>query len=331
MRSIGMLFHGGGRETVYKVCSFAALAVLLALLVNHVSGLATASSADAPRLLLWIRWEGILLAVVGLVALVTRPRGGVQAALYTPVRIDTDERRTRYAKRGLILLVGLYRPQPNSPAAELGPGDWLSLAQEGDYGSLHLEKSNLHLAIEAVQAHAIRLEHCWILATASSGTPPAPKALEDTDRGSGADVRSFLLVTEDSHQVRAPWRPGSYDYVPVLVEYLRKNNLVSANCKFHHGTDYNLNFDVDDVSVSEETRRVVDRIFEEAKRLGLGARDMAADISSCPRNMVLGMVLACLDKERDVQFIGTNYDANGMPVGGLVPILYTFSPRMATK
>ncbi len=324
MRSIGMPFHRGGRGTVYKVCSFAALAVLLALLVNHVSGLATASAADAPRLLLWIRCEGILLAVVGLVALVTRPRGGIQAALY-PVKIDTDKRRTRYAKRALIVVVVLFRPQPDSPAAKLSPEDWLSLAQKLDYQSLHLDKSNLDLAIKAVQADATRLEHCWLLATASSGTPPAPKAPEDTEVGSGARMQ-FLL-----RDVGALWRPGSYDYVPVLVEYLLKNNLVSANCEFHHGTDYNLSFDVDDVSVSEETRRVVDRIFEEAKRLGLGARDMAADISSCPRNMVLGMVLACLDEERDVQFMGTNYDANGMPVGGLVPILYTFSPRMETK
>lgn len=296
MRSICERARHDMAGVVYSICSFVAVVVLLGLLLNHASGLATAGPGDRPRLVAWIRWEAVTLAVVGVLAVVTRPRRGTRVNLYTPLRLDAPDRRRRYAKRGLIVLVGLYRPQPGSPAAKLGPADWLPLAQQLDWKSLDLPRSNLNLAIEAVRAHADRLEHCWLLATASRNG-----------------------------------QPGSYDYVPVLEKYLRDNAIVPPDCQFHHGPEYNISFRIDDVSVSEETRRVVERVFDEAGKLGLRPRDVAADFTSCPRNMVLGMVLACLDEERDVQFMGTDYDADGSQVGDLVPILYSFAPQLTTK
>jgi hypothetical protein len=36
------------------------------------------------------------------------------------------------------------------------------------------------------------------------------------------------------------------------------------------------------------------------------------------------MILACLDSDRDIQMIGTHYDAEGRPTGTLFPIVFKF-------
>jgi len=117
----------------------------------------------------------------------------------------------------------------------------------------------------------------------------------------------------------------SAPYALPLARYLKDR--VAPDCVYHHGPEYSATFRADDLMVCEATKDLTERILSEAEsEHELRAPDVACDFSSCPRNMALGMILACLDGRRDVQFVGTDYDEAGNPTGGLFPIVYRFHP-----
>ena len=217
-------------------------------------------------------------------------RGGVYVEMYAPVALDNQQAQRLYAKHGLIVLVGLYRPHQGSRAQGLSPQQHLDYARRCDYQPLDLPKSTLGTAIAAVKAHSTRLEHCWFVTTTSLGN-----------------------------------QPSALDFIPVLEKYLKDQ--VSSKCQYHYGPNYAITFRENDLSVSEMTRSLVNGIFDEArKEHQIGSLEIVCDYTSCPRSMALGMILACLAKDRDVQFVGARYDDQGRPVGDLFPILYRFSP-----
>jgi len=74
----------------------------------------------------------------------------VHAETRVPLKLDTEDRRRQYAKRGLIVLVGVFRPNRGSRAESLPVEERLALAERGDYTGLDLPNSNLALAIAAV-------------------------------------------------------------------------------------------------------------------------------------------------------------------------------------
>lgn len=162
-----------------------------------------------------------------------------------------------------------------------------------NFKRLQLENSNLQPMLYALKAHASQLQHCWLIATIGSEAP------------------------------------GSLPYARVIAEYLRQCQ--GVQCTFHYGNAYALPLD-DDTDVLQKTYDLLTkRIFREAVQLNLLPQDLVADFTAGLRSMTLGMVLACLDKERDIEFVGTRYDHDAKPTGGLTPIVFSFEPEMKSN
>jgi hypothetical protein len=209
-----------------------------------------------------------------------------------PVRtLRAEAEKRQQAHRGLIAFVSLYRPGRDSRASKK-PEDWQAAAARNDYQALDLPHSNLATTIEAIMSHTSQLEHCWLIGTTA------------TDLGV----------------------PGSSIYIPALIEYLRHER--GLKCTFHHGPECNLPLD-DDALVFTKTLDLVRHVFAQAEKegeVGLQAQEVIADFTGGTRSMTLGMILACLDGDRDIEMIGTHYDAAGNPKGPIFPIIFSFEP-----
>jgi len=195
------------------------------------------------------------------------------------------------ARKGLIVFVSYYKPVKIPPAERLSRETYLAAAKALDYETLQLEHSNLQPAIEAVITHASRLEHCWLISTVGRNGQEA----------------------------------GTHPYVDVLAHYLQEAR--QMKCQFHKGLEYAIPLDVDS-EITLQTRNKINQIFQEAEKLGLHSEDMVADFTGGFRSMTLGLILACLPRNRDIQFAGTHYDANGNPGEDLFPILFNFEPKI---
>lgn len=207
--------------------------------------------------------------------------------------LRTESERHQHARRGLIAFVSLYRPGRDSQASQK-PEGWAAAAAQKDYQALDLPHSNLATTIEAITSHASRLEHCWLIGTTAAD----------------------------------PSIPGSSIYIPALVEYFRHER--GLKCAFHYGPESGCDLSLDDDAlVFTKTLSLIRNIFVQAEKDGginLHAEEMIADFTSGIRSMTLGMLLACLDGDRDIQMIGTHYDAAGHWEGPLFPILFSFEP-----
>lgn len=224
--------------------------------------------------------------ILGLVFLWFAPKAEPSASIQTVI-LRTPEEQRRYAHRGVIVFVSLYHPVGGVPPAGPHQTDWLEAAQALAIEQLDLPHSSLAPALTAVLSHTSRLEHCWLIST----------------------------VSTDERQL------GSLVYVPLVVEYLRRHGVT---CAFHGGSDYAIVLD-DDALVCAKTYDLIRRIYREAiDRYGLKAPDLVADFTGCPRSMSLGLILASLHADRNVQLIGTRYDAAGRPTGPHFPILVSY-------
>lgn len=232
---------------------------------------------------------GLVAFVLG-IAVELRERKEIDVAIECPITITTPEEAREYARRGFIGFVPLYRPQPQSGGARLTAEQRLAAANALDFACLDLEHSNFWPTIQAVKTHASKLEHVWLLPTSGENTA------------------------------------ASAPYTNVLVEYLRPHLL--ATCRIHTGEDYAISLRRD----SEVLRRTYKRVraaLGEAEALKLSRRELVADMTTGMRSMVLGMVLACLDREHDIEFVGARYDANGDPIQtDTAPVIFSFEPHL---
>lgn len=212
----------------------------------------------------------------------------------TPIPLHNPLNRERYARRGLIAIASLYTPQPGTPAAALTPAQRLAAAQAEDYATLNFPQSNYAPLIKAATSHNKNLQHCWIISTRAASGDPAL---------------------------------SSHTYVPALVHYLRTQ--VKKGCHFYGHQDSSLVIPLeDDFRITETIHHIIQTIYRQAHAVGLSENDIVADITGGFRSLPLGMTLACLDKERIIQFVGTAYDENGRPTGDLFPILFTFEVEL---
>lgn len=144
-----------------------------------------------------------------------------------------------------------------------------------NYKRLDLENSNLGHNIEAILAHSHNLAHCWIV-------------------GSYCEDKSI---------------PSSTDYTEVLIEYLREEKGIT--CEFHYGKEYAVSLD-SDALICEKTYNLTTHIYKEArKRYKLKAKDIIADVTGGLKSMNLGMVMACMHEDQEIQIIGGKYNLNG--------------------
>ncbi len=71
--------------------------------------------------------------------------------------------------------------------------------------------------------------------------------------------------------------PGSSVFIPVLIEYLRREHNLA--CEFHYGSDYEIPLD-DDALVYHKSFELIQRIFAEAEGLGVLAQEVITDFTS---------------------------------------------------
>jgi len=256
----------------------------LALIINGVSNVL---GSDWRMLSVLVT----VFLVLGMVGLLLSPRSQVEARIEART-LRTDEEKKRYANRGLIAFISLYRPIKKSPPAGDNEAAWLNAARAMDYHGLCLEQSNLATVINAAVGHSSRLEHCWLIGTVSSD----------------------------------PNQPGSSDYGPAVVEFLKKEKGLA--CKFHTGPEYAIPLD-DDALVCTKTYDLVRRIYREAGRdFKIAPNEVIADFTGSFRSMTLGLILACLSVDKNIQLMGTRYDGAGHPVGPPVPIIFSYEPML---
>ena len=239
----------------------------------------------------WVAAIAAIFALItwGLSLAVDQKPSDIDVVIHSPQTIRTHVDVLYYARAGFVGFVPLFNPKRESSAAQLSMDERLDAARNLDFERLHLEESNLEPTIKAIRTHAQEgtLKHCWLLATVGQNAP------------------------------------GSLPYARLLAEYLSQEGL---GCEFHYGDRYTIPLD-DDALVLSKTYDLVKRVLEEANQLKITARDLVADITTGFRSMTLGMVLACLSRERDIEFIGTRYNEAGMPDrGGLTPIIFSFEP-----
>jgi hypothetical protein len=239
-------------------------------------------------LLPWVAAMAVISGVVGLALYVRQPLG-IEVAIKAPVTIRSPDEAKRYARRGFVGFAPLYTPKHGTPAENLTIEERLAAVEGLDFVRLHLWESNLQPTLEAILSHKDRLEHCWLLATR------------------GEEVA------------------GSLPYARLLAEYLRSQE--GVRCQFHYGEEYTISLN-DDALVLSKTYDQVRQVFQEAAQMGIPPSEMVADITTGVRSMTLGMILACLDRDQDIEFVGTHYDAQGRPTGDLFPIIFNFEPVM---
>jgi hypothetical protein len=209
----------------------------------------------------------------------------------TTARTESEKERT--AKKGLVTFVSLYNPLKSPTAGKLTPEEREKAAIEKNYHILDLENSNLQPVIEAICSHKSDLQHCWLIGTTN---------------------------TEKSK--------GSLMYQNVLIEFLQKEK--SVKCKFHFGEKYAIPID-DDALICEKTYKMIRDIFDKTPSFGLHVKDVIADFTGGIRSMVAGMVLSCLDRDNDIQLVGTKYNRIAQPEGPLFPIHISFEPEIKTQ
>lgn len=239
-------------------------------------------------LLPWVLLLALVSGLAGAVFFLRRPIG-IDVAIRSPRTIRSPEEAEQYARRGFVGFVPLYTPRRGSRAEALGPKEREAAVEALDFDLLDLENSNMRPTIEAILSHAQRLEHCWLLAT----------------RG-----KTFS---------------GSLPYARLLARYLNQQR--GLRCQFYCGEAYVIALD-DDALVLSKTYDQIQRVFHQAARLGLAPRDLVVDFTTGVRSMALGMILASLAGDQDVEFVGARYDENGQPGGDLFPIIFSFEPAL---
>ena len=233
----------------------------------------------------------ILFGVVILAATIYWSRSHpIEPRFQAPIPIRNRLDSERHAHRGLIACVSLYTPQKESPATKLTIPERVAAAQAGDYNKLALPQSNHAPLIKAFTSHSPKLEHCWLISTRSSDGKP---------------------------------EISSQTYVLPLVNYLKEQ--VENKCHFYGvGNDQLVISMQDDILTAVHVQKMIQGIYIQAGKLGLSEKEIVVDITGGFRSIPLGMILASLDKDRAVEFVGTAYNEAGQPVGELFPILFSF-------
>lgn len=172
----------------------------------------------------------ITLAFASIVLIIIKWRQRLEVDIdVDPIRDDTAAQQ--HAQRGLIVFLSLYQHLAKKLTVEQIRQAALNL----DYQTLELANTantNLGHPITAIKSHRTKLEHCWVVCTRATG--------------------------EGKNQ--------SLDYAPVFVEYITREILPQMH--MHYGEAYSVELD-DDAIVCRNTYRLIKKIYQEAKTLGL--------------------------------------------------------------
>lgn len=155
--------------------------------------------------------------------------------------------------------------------------------------------SNLYTLLTAIKAHGSTLEHIWLLGTAD------PKE----GKGSGSILAD-------------------------LTDYIGRNREslgLKKDPKIEHLETIPMDFDN---QVTECVRKTVDEVFDHAAYYGLKQSDIIADCTGGTKSMTLGVILACLEEDRDIQLVGSRYKEDGRPDGSSAfPMIFEYTTSRA--
>jgi hypothetical protein len=155
--------------------------------------------------------------------------------------------------------------------------------------------SNLYTLLTAIKAHGSSLEYIWLLGTAD------PKE----GKGSGSifkDVKDYINRNRESLGLTKEPKIEFLNTIPM---------------------DF-------DNQVTECVRKTVDEVFDHADDFGLKQSDIIADCTGGTKSMTLGVILACLEEDRDIQLIGSQYKSDGRPDGSSAfPMIFEYSTSRA--
>jgi hypothetical protein len=208
----------------------------------------------------------------------------------------TPEEEHEQAQRALVVFLSLYRPL-RGPAAKLTQKQIDRAVRELDYTTLDLDNTGnttLGHQIRAIKAHRTKLEHCWLVAT----------------------------------KARVSGKRQSLDYAPVLAKYIQDK--INPAIQVHYGENYAVTLDIEE-KICRNTYRLVKHIYKEAETLGMKKKEIITDITGGIRGITLGAILACLDKDENVEYIGTDYDENGNPTETSYPVVVEYKPEPIEK
>lgn len=155
--------------------------------------------------------------------------------------------------------------------------------------------SNLYTLLTAIKAHGSSLEYIWLLGTAD------PKE----GKGSGsifAELKEYINWNRESLGLTKDPKIEFLNTIP--MEF--------------------------DNQVTECVRKTVDEVFDHAADFGLKQSDIIADCTGGTKSMTLGVILACLEEDRDIQLIGSQYKSDGRPDGSSAfPMIFEYTTSRA--
>lgn len=195
-------------------------------------------------------------------------------------------------RKGLIVFLSLYRQIKPSPKEELSPEKIRKAVKKMDYGALRLDettKTSLGHQIEAIKAHKKNLRHCWLICTKSKNSS----------------------------------QPQSIDYASVFEKYIKEQ--IGPGIEVHYGKDYTILID-NETDICKRTYRCVKKIYREARALGVKRDELITDVTGGSKSMTSGALFASINREDDVQLIGSHYDDNGNPIDAF-PMVISYSTR----
>ena len=231
-----------------------------------------------------------LIAWIVSIFLPKQPRFNV--IIKSPQTITSSQEEINYARQVFIGFVPLFTSHSAAVRqfAKDEKDEYNNAIKNLEFGRLDLEQSNFQPTIKAIISHKSKLKHCYLLAT------------------TGTSQAAF----------------GSLEYAELLIEYLKQH--YGLTCEFHFGQKYSISLDEDSL-VLGKTYDLIQSVFQEITPQ-FDLTEVVADITTGFRSMTLGMILACLDEERDIEFVGTKYDERGKPDGSLKPTIFSFHPQM---
>ena len=276
-------------QRVFTGLAGLAFGVLASVFANYIF-------ARSVALLPWVAAFALVVGLIGVLLTWRQRPPSTDVLIQSPLTLRTAGEARQYARRGFVGFVPLYNLVGGGPGAKLSEEELRRAVAAHDFVTLQIEKSNLMPTIAAITAHASALEHCWLLTTTSA---------------SGI---------------------GSRPYAALIETYIRLH-VPGLKCEFHY--DRTPEEEACTISLEEDalvlrkTYDLVRAVFQSATEQDIPPRAMVADMTTGIRSMALGLVLACLDKERDVEFVGSQYNASGRPEGPLYPIIFSFEPVVA--
>ncbi len=216
----------------------------------------------------WFQAISISIGVLGVFGVViwsflqTEPK----AELLPPIQIKTP----RDTRRGLLVVVSDFKPKnPFDGSIEEAFNKAMS---SNNFEPLKLENSNYQPCLQAVQAHISpqmshergRLEVVWLMSTTASS--------------SGAHVLAAYLRS----------------IYPTLTVYMARDAGYNE-LEIPDGTPQ-------DTEVIHRAKAVAEFVFKDAQKRKFKAGDVVADVTGGSKTMSVGLTLACLATDRDIQY-----------------------------